>query len=270
MNSLEKLKSWNPNLQNGAIVPEAYDALVVVAKKVSGEDGDTAKYQFEQWTNPSEAAKKVGVQKQRYLRVSFIKAGSVGIDETTGEEIYQGSKRPQPGNVFKNTQPGVYNFLLTRLDKGEGEGWEKAGTVDVTEGEKTVKRMQVRVKAKVAGAKVALSVPPFEIHTRNAEGKVVKLKGPKYDPKEDRYLSNAPRIGNTLRFFADLEDLEEVEGMAVRLYERDIMPYETGETITQTSKGNTVLTKVESDPVSDLDTDNDEPDTEETEENNIE
>jgi hypothetical protein len=99
---------------------------------------------------------------------------------------------------------------------------------------------------------------------RNAEGKRVPLTGPKYDAIKDTYSKKAPRTSYSLRFFADIDDLEEVEAIAVRMYERDVMPYEVEVTTSVTTAGNKTVTKVdEKEPVSDPEVENTEEETDE-------
>jgi len=246
MNSLDKIKSLNPNLANGAILAEEYDILVV-GRKVSGKDGAADTIKFVEKTNPTAAAKEAGVTIQQYLRASFSRAGAVSASAVVnGEESFRGSKRPQPGNIFKNTQTNLFNFAVKKLKDGE---YTEVGDIIVQENGSPVKRPVVRVHATVWGAKVSLTVPKYKLTERNASGARQDLTGPKYDPKSDKYIKNAARTAITLRFFADIDDLEEVESLAVSQYERFVMPYETGETITQEVKGNTTTVKVESEPI---------------------
>lgn len=246
MNSLDKIKSLNPTLANGAIMAEEYDVLVV-GRKVSGKDGAADTIKFVEKTKPTAAAKEAGVTIQQYLRASFAKSGAVvASGENANEESFRGSKRPQPGNIFKNTQTNLFNFVNGKL---KADAYEEVGDIIVHENGQPVKRPVVRVKATVWGARVSLTVPKYKLTERNADGSRQDLTGPKYDPKSDKYIKNAARTAITLRFFADIDDLEEVEALAVSQYERFVMPYETGETIIQETKGNTTTVKVESEPI---------------------
>ena len=250
MNSLDKIKSLNPTLANGAIIAEEYDVLVV-GRKVSGKDGEKAKLKFVEGTNPTAAAKEAGVTTQQYLRASFAKSGAVvASGENSGEESFRGSKKPQPGNIFKNDRTNLFNFIVGKL---KAEEYDEVGDLIVVEKGESIKRPVVRVRATVWGAKVSLTVPRYKLTERNASGARVDLTGPKYNPKTDKYDKNASRTAITLRFWADIDDLEEVESLAVSQYERFVMPYETGETIIQETKGNTTTVKVESEPISEDD-----------------
>jgi len=253
MNSLDKIKQLNPNLANGMIAPEEYDILVV-GRKVTGAEGQTAKIKFTETTKPTDAAKAAGVESQHYLRASFTKSGAVVTsDVDPSRKSFKGSKKAQPGNIFKNTQTNLFNFISQVLgekdEEGNQTGFEVVGDIRVVEGTETKIRPIVRVKATVWGAKVSLTVPKYKLTTRDAAGKRMNLTGPKYDPKTDTYKTNAVATSLTLRFFADIDDLEEIESLAVKQYERFVMPYELGETTTVEVKGNEVKQTVESDPI---------------------
>ena len=252
MDSLTKIKQLNPTLQNGMINAEEYDILIVGRNVTDTESGQVKKINFTMTTNPTKDAGGAGVTKQNYLRAEFTRSGSV-VKNASGEDSFKGSKKPQAGNIFKNTQPNLYNFLLKKLKEKDAEGkqtgFDIIGDKDVIEGDKTVKRPMVRVHATVWGARVSLTVPKYRLTRRDAEGKRINLTGPKYDAKTDKYLKDAPRTAITMRFFADIDDLEEVESLAVRLYESTVMPYETGETVIVETKGNEVKQTVESETI---------------------
>jgi len=76
MDSLNKIKSMDPNLRNGMIPAEEYDVLVV-GRNVSSTEGDVKKIKFVETTNPTSAADKAGVEKQNYLRASFTRTGAI-------------------------------------------------------------------------------------------------------------------------------------------------------------------------------------------------
>lgn len=252
MDSLNKIKALNPTLANGMIAPEEYDVLVV-GRYVKDEDGKVTKIKFVERTKPSEAAKAAGVEVQQYLRASFTKSGAIiasavkpVVEGVPAEKSYRGSKKPQVGNIFKNTQLNLYNFLMEEL---KAKNYTEVGDQKVIEGNKSVVRPVCRVHATVWGAKVSITVPKYKLTRKNADGKREDLTGAKYNAKSDSYDKNAGRTSITLRWWADLDDLEEIESMAVSMYERNVLPYETGETVIVETKGNTTTQTIKSEPV---------------------
>jgi len=258
MNSLELLKSLNSWLVNGNLIPEEYDILV--AGEAVTKDGEVTGYKFIQTTKPRADAAQVGVGIQQYFRTSYTKTGGITKSTVTGEDSFKGLKKPQTGNIFKNTQPLLFDFVAATLRKKEYDektnpegGYTIVGDkIDTLADGSTRKMTIVRVKATNWGAVCNLTVPKYELTSRDENGKAIKFKAPKYNAKTDRYeQQNATSI--SLQFFADLSDIDRIEQLAVSLYERQVMNNEVGETTTTVKKGNEVIQKVTSPTITDDD-----------------
>jgi len=240
MNKREKLLALNPNLRNGSVVAEEFDALIV-GRRTTDKEGQGTTLKFTETTNPREGS---GVAKQNYFRVSFKKAGeTIQSAVNAGEEAFKGSHKATPGNVFANTQTEQYNWMKRKLLAKE---YTEVGEIEV-DGKK---RPIVRLHGTIFGAHIKMNVPTYEIHTRVNGGKPKKLIATKYNPKTDKY-EKTPATSSVVRFFADIEDLEELENLMVRQYERNAENYETGESIVTTSKGDTITQKVVETPIVD-------------------
>jgi hypothetical protein len=224
---LELLRDLNGDkLQN--IVPEEHDILVV-GKRKSDKDGDSKKINFDFTTSPSTAAIDAGVKKSKYLRVSFKRSGSITKSKHNDEEeSFKGGKRAQAGNVFKNTQRDLYDFILNKL---------KANKYDIVS-ETDDGDPIVRLKATAFGARVSVTVPDYNPQTRDKDGNRKALTSPAtYDPETDTFKKNQPVVLNVYRFFADVDDIEELEAVAARHYRKQVRPYEVGTVVVKTKKG---------------------------------
>lgn len=215
----EILKRMNPELFSTTQVAQPYACVISVAKKVKGADGETDQYKFVQTSDRQIPGIK---GKSLYLRASFKKAGEkVKTLLQNGEErtAFRGSKRSTPGNIFKNQQPNLFNFMVEELKLGD-KGYKEVG-------KDSDGNVIVETNALVYGKRIAVNVPTYTPMSTDEDGKRKKLTGTKYDPKTDSYIENAPVTMDVFRFFADEDDLEELLGVATKLVDRQVMPYVT-------------------------------------------
>jgi hypothetical protein len=214
-NTKEILRHMNPELFATTQVAEPYDALISVAEVVNDAEGEGKSFKFAQ-----KSKKDIpGMPKSVYFRASFTKTDSV-IDTLLDSGItrpgFKGSKKPQAGNIFKNQQPSLFNRLAIELTakRFEESGKDSDGHIQVTP------------NMMVFGKKVSVSVPIYK--PQDDQG---SLKGTRYDPKTRKYVENQPVSMGVYRFFADVDDLEELIDVAAKLVDRWVMPFVT-ETVT--------------------------------------
>lgn len=228
--SLEIIKEMNPWLVNNMIPAEEFD-MILIGKRVSGAEGEDDKIKFDLISDPRADAIEAGVEKGLYLRVLCTRVGGIELSENKKDvnaKSWRASKRKHPYNIFKNSQEDLYNWLMQSIKAGE---YTKLPDTEVLENGKTVKRPVIKLINTIWGKAIGMTVPEYKIMIRGASGKLVPWTGPKYNPKTDKYDKNAPRVNNILRIFVDEEDLAEVEGLAVKQYDRTVRPYTTAKVV---------------------------------------
>lgn len=217
----EILRQMNPGFFDEPQVAMPYACTISAKSSEKDAKGNVTSMKFVQ-TSDRQIPGITG--KSLYLRASFKKAGEqVKVMVNNEERIaFRGSKRSTPGNIFKNQQPNLFNFMVEELKAGN---YKPAG-------KDNDKNDMVEAHALVYGKKIAINVPTYVPQSTDEEGKRKALTGTRYDAEKDEYVTNQEVTMNVFRFFADEDDLDELLSLAVRLVDRQVMPY-TKETVTE-------------------------------------
>lgn len=241
--SLEIIRMYNDNnLRHKVAVPNKVIVIGHYRKNKEGEiDKDNIKFDLR--SVPSKDAIAAGVQPgQRYIRALYKRHDETETVEHEGQafEMFTGSKRPQAGNIFANTQSELYDYVMKKLNAKE---YEFVGEQDDRVNGKIVKRPKVVLNTLVAGARVSVTVPKHHPQTRDASGARRNLTATTWNPDKQKYERDQAVVVNTMNFFADIDDIENLEAIAARLYERTVLPYQVEKVTIKTETGTT--TKVE-------------------------
>jgi len=173
------------------------------------EDADEKKTaMFLLRSKPSDAAKAVGVQSQKYIRVMVTP-----VTETEQEGIRPKGKGVAH-NVFENTSD-LYNLL-------------KAEIIAVNYMLTTAKRDKLptaKLNEKVWGKIVTVNVPNHFLTTTNAEGAIVKFEGGVRDPHTGEYSKQANQ-STAKKFFIEEGDLEgNIRDITISKIKKEVAPY---------------------------------------------
>ncbi len=268
VSSLDIIRHYNPANKLQGIVPEQHE-INVIGLPVTDQNGQVTRYRFKQTSNPSAAAKEAGVEASDYLRCYFKRCKDLTLRPKLANApamgmVISGNKKPQAHNVFANTQSELYEQIMYMLQLGEGEGYEEVGKFDMLVKGKKVRCLKVRLFATVLGSIVSINFPTFKLQ-QVVNGKRRDWVGAKYDPEQDRYVADHVRTNNVIKVFCDEDDLANLEGVAVKMFENQVKPYMVDKKITITETATGVTTKVEQpavdpdepdvDPIKDLNTD---------------
>jgi len=115
---LEQIKALlRSNAKNVDILDNNQSAtshvLTVIGKKTDLGEGKF-KEEFIQKTKPSKELQDAGLPPTRYIRVMITPyGGKLKVED--GREVYRGTGKPNPYNIFEASRPDLFNFFAAQL-----------------------------------------------------------------------------------------------------------------------------------------------------------
>ena len=135
--------------------------------------------------------------------------------------IHTGTKRSRANNIFRNDQTDLYWLCVDTFKLGKITDENSEGGYSI-QGKDSAGNPLALLSAGVNGKCYRLSVPEHFPLTFDKTGKVDTLRAPRYDYETDTWQKDGKSRSTSLMFFADEEDMDNLLGTAVRLFQRRV------------------------------------------------
>lgn len=245
MNTKELLRALNPRLFEEEIPAERFIPILIgeIGEKLDG-DKKVKTIQLKHRTKPSNAAKEAGMTSQSYYRVMMESYGVLNIT-TDGVKELRTKKKPYPHMVFANTQVNIFSFIDQIVqDWKNAETQEEKDTILQPMGKTSDGEPRFKVlKTILWGKWVSVNVPKYIPQVRGEDGKDRPFTAIKRNPKTGKY-EKEPVIMSVIRFWADEDDLTELEIVAEKFYENRVEPNLSEKVTIITEKGSKITQEI--------------------------
>jgi hypothetical protein len=228
-NTKKILKEMNTGMFGFRQPSILHDIYVTGIREPDPNDNTKRIIVFVQTSKPNEKAKKAGINESTFIHASFKPVGTIKTTDESGREFtFSGPEKSHTEFISQSTRSDLFNFLKQAIEKGEDIGYTKNGEVKVTytATDKTYKRPQFKLKRKLFGKIISLNVPPFIPHVMDEDGEFKPFTPITLDPLTGKY-ERKPLIRSTIKFFADDDELDLLEELATKIFDKRVRPWVT-------------------------------------------